>query len=631
MSDIEGGSAERRRGSKGFARGLIPDWLDELFLRSLVPVIRRFVAAGVNPNWLTVLAFLLTVVGALLIIADELIVAAIAIIVGGILDFTDGKVAALTGRITKFGAILDSTLDRFSDVAIYLALVLYFAARSHSVTAYAVVLALVGSTLTSYLMALGRSHGYEFRVGVLRRQDRVTLISAGLLFTFAHTPLEGLITRVADQFALTLQPLPIMPLALAVYVLAVLSNVTALQRFLQLLKLSRAPRDAGPGGHLVSTPEGEPTLRDRQLNVLRETIEPSPLKRMDGNSRRAPYLELIRNFAIDVVSVRVKSRRFRPLMTNFYVTKRCNLRCRYCYPPGHEPELPVDQALELLERIRPRNPALNITGGEPLLYSGINQVIRRASELRFQPILLSTNGLLVDRVVEALHLVDHLIISLDSLEREVNEQLTGVPGSTERIVSAIERCAELASEKRFQLSLHTVITPETIPGIEDVLRFCESVGASLSLSPEHGRFDPNPDLLSNQEYVALIDRLLEFKRRGKPVFCSRGYLRAIRDFAPHRCFPFVSPRVEPDGRVYFPCQRIASRHVYLQDFDSLDELMRQEVDWNAAPACARRCFLACYVEVEQYLKNPLAAVAELSIRRAITGRARPSRALASRP
>jgi MoaA/NifB/PqqE/SkfB family radical SAM enzyme len=291
----------------------------------------------------------------------------------------------------------------------------------------------------------------------------------------------------------------------------------------------------------------------------------------------------------------------------------------------------VDQALELLERIRPRNPALNITGGEPLLYSGINQVIRRASELRFQPILLSTNGLLVDRVVEALHLVDHLIISLDSLEREVNEQLTGVPGSTERIVSAIERCAELASEKRFQLSLHTVITPETIPGIEDVLRFCESVGASLSLSPEHGRFDPNPELLSNQEYVALIDRLLELKRRGKPVFCSRGYLRAIRDFAPHRCFPFVSPRVEPDGRVYFPCQRIASRHVYLQDFDSLDELMRQEVDWNAAPACARRCFLACYVEVEQYLKNPLAAIAELSIRRAITGRARPSRALASRP
>jgi MoaA/NifB/PqqE/SkfB family radical SAM enzyme len=312
-------------------------------------------------------------------------------------------------------------------------------------------------------------------------------------------------------------------------------------------------------------------------------------------------MELIRNFVIDVVSTRVKSRRFRPLMTNFYLTKRCNLRCRYCYPPGHEPELPVVQALELLERIRPRNPALNITGGEPLLYSGINEVIRRASELRFQPILLSTNGLLIDRVVEALHLVDHLVISLDSLERDVNEQLTGV-----------------------------VIRPETIHGIEDILRFCESVGASLSLSPEHGRFDPNPELPGNEEYVALIDRLIELKRRGKPVLSSRGYLRAIRDFAPHRCFPFVSPRVEPDGRVYFPCQRIAKRHVYLQQYPSLDELMRQEAEWITAPACRRRCFLACYVEVEQYLKNPLAAIAELSMRRAIVGRARPSRATASR-
>jgi MoaA/NifB/PqqE/SkfB family radical SAM enzyme len=317
-------------------------------------------------------------------------------------------------------------------------------------------------------------------------------------------------------------------------------------------------------------------------------------------------------------------------MTNFYLTKRCNLRCRYCYPPGDEPELPVAQALELLERIRPRNPALNITGGEPLLYPGIEEVIRRASELRFQPILLSTNGLLVDRVVEVLHLVDHVVISLDSLEREVNERLTGVPGSTERIVRAIERCAELAPRKGFELTLHAVITPETIHGIEDILGFCESVGASLSLSPEHGRFDPNPALPGNEEYVALIDRLLELKRQGKPLLCSRGYLRAIREFAPHRCFPFLSPRVEPDGRVYFPCQRIANRHVYLQQFASLDELMRHEAEWITAPACMRRCFLACYLEVEQYVKNPLAAVAEPSMRRAVMGRIRPFRAVESR-
>jgi sulfatase maturation enzyme AslB (radical SAM superfamily) len=51
----------------------------------------------------------------------------------------------------------------------------------------------------------------------------------------------------------------------------------------------------------------------------------------------APYVELATNFAIDLWCVRTGSRRFRPLMTNFYVTKGCNLRCRYCYPPGDEP------------------------------------------------------------------------------------------------------------------------------------------------------------------------------------------------------------------------------------------------------------------------------------------------------
>jgi MoaA/NifB/PqqE/SkfB family radical SAM enzyme len=285
----------------------------------------------------------------------------------------------------------------------------------------------------------------------------------------------------------------------------------------------------------------------------------------------------------------------------------------------------VPGALDLLEKIRPRNPALNLTGGEPLMYPEISRVLQRAKELRFQPLLLSTNGLLIDRVVDDLHLVDHLVISLDSLSREVNECLTGVPGSTEKIVESIEKCAKLSRMNGFALSVHTVIAPETIGGVEAILDLCETLGATLSVSPEHGQFLPSPELPKSGDYVALIDRLLELKGQGKPLFCSTSYLRAIRDFPSHACYPFVSPRVEPDGRVYLPCQRIASRHVYLQDYPSLYELMRQESEWVAAPACARRCYLACYLEVERYLRNPLAAVAELSMRRALLGDGRRSR------
>jgi MoaA/NifB/PqqE/SkfB family radical SAM enzyme len=326
------------------------------------------------------------------------------------------------------------------------------------------------------------------------------------------------------------------------------------------------------------------------------------------------------NFARNVACVHLKSRRFRPLMTNFYLTKRCNLRCRFCYPPGSEPELPVAEALRLLEKIRPNNPALNITGGEPLLYHGINAVLRRAGELGFHPLLLSTNALLIEQVAEDLKYVDHLVISLHSLSCDTCERLTGIPRSTPRIINAIRRSAELARSMNFKLSLHTVIAPETMAGIEEILEFCEEIGAQLSLSPEHGRYYPNRDLIGNKQYTDLIDRLLELKQCGKPLFSSQNYLKAIRNFSPHRCFPFVSPRVEPDGRVYFPCQRIARRFVYLQDYPNLCELMQREADQIPDSACAERCFLACYLEVAQYLHNPLIAISNLFIREALLGR-----------
>jgi hypothetical protein len=60
--------------------------------------------------------------------------------------------------------------------------------------------------------------------------------------------------------------------------------------------------------------------------------------------------------------------------------------------------------------------------------------------------------------------------------------------------------------------------------------------------------------------------------------------------------------------------------VYLQDYSSLYELMQQEAEWIAEPDCAQRCFLACYVEVDAYLKNPLSAVGEVWMRRALFGR-----------
>ena len=255
------------RGGKGVARGLIPDWLDERFTRSVTPVIRKLILARVNPNAITVAAFVLTACGGVLIAFGHLIGAFVFIVAGGVLDFSDGKVAVLTGRVTTFGGILDSTLDRYADAAVYVGLTVFFWDGGHRFTAIAAVLALVGSMTTSYLMALGMAHGYSFRTGVLRRQDRVTLVAAALLLSAAHDPLARWLATAVGAVGVELEHVATLPLAPVLWVLAALTNVTALQRLAGLRRLVRGERQAPVSGE---------TLRDRQLRILQDSIGRAP-------------------------------------------------------------------------------------------------------------------------------------------------------------------------------------------------------------------------------------------------------------------------------------------------------------------------------------------------------------------
>jgi MoaA/NifB/PqqE/SkfB family radical SAM enzyme len=370
----------------------------------------------------------------------------------------------------------------------------------------------------------------------------------------------------------------------------------------------------------MSLPKDRTTFLSDDHAAPREETE--KMTRFQRPSRAQPYKEFFLNYLLNVVCLRAKIRWFRPMITNFYVTKRCNLRCRYCYPVGDEPDSILDLDLQLLEKIRPHNPAINFTGGEPLLYAPLFDLIIRAKALRFFPIILSTNALLIDRMTSELSLIDHLIISLHSVDERINDALLGVPGATREIRKKIGLCALLSRVFGFHLSVHSVISPENLDGIEEIVHYCESMGITWSTSPEHGRYYPHPDLCQNKKYNDLIDRLIQLKKRSRAITCSDGYLRRIRDLPAHRCFPFVSPRVEPDGRVYLPCQRIKKRQVYLQDYASLVQLMRREADWVAAPDCTSRCYLACYVEVEQYIRNPFTILRESLIRQWISGKAK---------
>ena len=220
-------------------QGLIPDWLDKIFLGLVTPLIKFFSFIKINPNWITAFGFIQNVIASIFIFYEYFIIGGILVGTAGIFDFIDGKVAALTQSITKFGGIFDSILDRYSDIVIYLAIILYYLKNDFDMPAFATLLALVGSVMTSYIKAIGESHGFKFRMGALRRQERITLICSGLIFTFANQPIATFFHYIAGLFQISIDVLPIMPLTLVIYFMAIFTNFTSIQRFIALSKIAK--------------------------------------------------------------------------------------------------------------------------------------------------------------------------------------------------------------------------------------------------------------------------------------------------------------------------------------------------------------------------------------------------------
>jgi CDP-diacylglycerol--glycerol-3-phosphate 3-phosphatidyltransferase len=147
-----------------------------------VPLLRALQRMGVTPNMVTVFGTLLNFGVAALIVFDHLIWAGILVLVAGCFDMLDGSLARHTGKVTPFGALLDSTLDRVSEGVVLAAVCYLFASEGHAVDAGLVALALLGSLLVSYTRARAETLGLECKVGIMSRPERIILMAIGLFF-----------------------------------------------------------------------------------------------------------------------------------------------------------------------------------------------------------------------------------------------------------------------------------------------------------------------------------------------------------------------------------------------------------------------------------------------------------------
>ncbi len=145
-------------------------------------VVRFLSRTPITPSAITWFGFLLTVGAAALIITEHLLAAGLVVLIAGFFDILDGALARRTNQATRFGAVLDSTLDRLSEAVLLLGiLILFLYAAEQSITGILLVgVALIGSLLVSYIRARAEALGLECQVGLFTRAERVIVLALGL-------------------------------------------------------------------------------------------------------------------------------------------------------------------------------------------------------------------------------------------------------------------------------------------------------------------------------------------------------------------------------------------------------------------------------------------------------------------
>ncbi|MDJ0849770.1 MAG: CDP-alcohol phosphatidyltransferase family protein [Myxococcota bacterium] len=176
------------------------DRLDAALLRAVPFLIRK----PLNPNVLSVIGVVVSLLAAAAFPFGWFVAGGILIVAGGVFDLIDGVVARYHGVSTRFGAFLDSTLDRVSDMALLLGIAMYYAVEGEPGHVLLAGYTLAASALVSYAQARAELVLTSFRVGFLERGERIVILALGALTGF------------------------VVP---ALWILAVGSTVTVIQRF----------------------------------------------------------------------------------------------------------------------------------------------------------------------------------------------------------------------------------------------------------------------------------------------------------------------------------------------------------------------------------------------------------------
>ncbi len=181
-----------------------------VFERTVSPVIDVFYRINITPNFLTITGLILTAAGSYFIITGSFFIAGILITLGNLCDAIDGALARKYKQTSKFGAFLDSVVDRYSDFLPFAALSIFFSGNLFMLLFS--VFSIAGSFLVSYSKARAESLGITCNVGILERPERSIILIISLLTGYVE---------------------------IGVILIAVGSHITALQRIFYVYRESK--------------------------------------------------------------------------------------------------------------------------------------------------------------------------------------------------------------------------------------------------------------------------------------------------------------------------------------------------------------------------------------------------------
>ena len=160
---------------------MLDKYLKKWVLTVLRPLAHLFLRLGFTPDWLTLMGLVMNLGATAAFAKSHLHWGALIMMAAGVCDILDGQVAREGRKETKFGALLDSTTDRYSEIFIYFGIGAYLIGRDEWVASGILFFAITGSLMVSYVRARAEGLGEDCKVGFMQRPERLTALALGSL------------------------------------------------------------------------------------------------------------------------------------------------------------------------------------------------------------------------------------------------------------------------------------------------------------------------------------------------------------------------------------------------------------------------------------------------------------------